>query len=150
MMRPALLVPESLPTDVLLTRMRTERAQMAILVDEYGGTAGLVTLHDLVERLVGPVLDFQEVADDGIEVLPDGQTLLGGLALVHDVNEQFGLEIDEEEADTIGGFVVTRLGRIPVPGDEVMVDGYVLMVESLEGRRVERLRLARKPAQVDA
>ncbi|MDP2728249.1 MAG: hemolysin family protein [Dehalococcoidia bacterium] len=149
-MGPVLVVPESMPADRLLTRMRAERAQMVVLVDEYGGTAGLVTIHDLMERLVGPVLDVREVADDTIELLPDGGAILGGLALVHDVNERFGLELDEEETDTIGGFVVARLGRLPVPGEEVAIGGYLLRVEGLVGRRFDKLRLTKRDEQPEA
>ncbi len=145
-MNPVLVVPELIPADQLLTRMRAERAQMVVLVDEFAGTAGLVTIHDLVERLVGPVLDVREVADDAIERLPEGDALVGGLALVHDVSEQVGIELDEDEADTntIGGYVVSRLGRIPEPGEELDVDGYRLRIMSMDGRRIDKLRLIRK------
>ncbi|MBI2954172.1 MAG: HlyC/CorC family transporter [Chloroflexi bacterium] len=149
--RPALTVPEMITADKLLGRMRAERAQMAILVDEYGGTAGLVTIHDLVERLVGPLLDVQEVAQDCIEITSDGDALVGGLALVHDINDRFGLHIEDgEEFHTVGGFVQARLGRLPVPGDEVGVDGYVFRVESLDGRRIDRLRLVKAPLTTGA
>ncbi|MBI4317169.1 MAG: HlyC/CorC family transporter, partial [Chloroflexi bacterium] len=144
LMRPALTVPEMITADKLLGRMRAERAQMAILVDEYGGTAGLVTIHDLVERLVGPLLDVQEVPQDSIEITPEGDALIGGLALVHDINERFGLHIEGgDEFDTLGGFVQARLGRMPLPGDEVRLDGYVFRVESLDGKRIERVRLTK-------
>ncbi|MBN1337011.1 MAG: HlyC/CorC family transporter [Deltaproteobacteria bacterium] len=141
--RPALLVPESIPTDTLLTRMRLERAHMALLVDEYGGTAGLVTLHDLVERLVGPVADAEEVARDRVDAQPDGSVILGGMVLVHDANERFGLGIEEGDFDTLGGLVLARLGRLPLPGDEIRIAGWVLRVEAIEGRRVDRIRLLR-------
>ncbi|MAG36862.1 MAG: hypothetical protein CL878_11560, partial [Dehalococcoidia bacterium] len=141
--QPALLVPETIHADVLLTRMQNQRVQIAILMEEYGSTAGLVTLHDLVERLIGPVLDTQEVAPDEIEPLPNGEALIGGLALVQDLNAQFGLGIEDDEFDTVGGFVLDHLGRIPEPGDRIPIDGYVLRVESLDGNRVERVRLLR-------
>ena len=144
--RPVLLVPESIPTDALLTRMRAARDHMAVLVDEYGGTAGLVTLHDLVERLVGPVADEQDVARDRIETLPDGGATLGGMVLVHDANERFDLHIEDGEFDTLGGFVLARLGRMPVPGDEVRLPGWVLKVEAIDGRRVDRIRLLKLDA----
>jgi CBS domain containing-hemolysin-like protein len=145
-MRPVLLVPETIRADALLTQMKFDRAQMAVLVDEYGGTAGLVTIHDLVERLVGPVLDRSEVTQDAIEPLPDG-ALLGGLALVHDVNERFGLHIADDDFDTVGGFILARLGRVPVPGDAVALDGYLFRVESMDGKRVEKIRLIKVDAQ---
>lgn len=149
LMRPVLLVPETIRVDALLTQMKIQRAQMAVLVDEYGGTAGLVTIHDLVERLVGPVLDRQEVTQDAIEPLPDG-ALLGGLALVHDVNERFGLDINDDEFDTVGGFMLARLGRVPEAGDVVLVDGYVFRVESMDGKRVASVRLTKAGAEPEA
>lgn len=140
-MQPALLVPETIHAGTLLTRMQNERVQIAILMEEYGSTAGLVTLHDLVERLVGPVLDAQEVAPDAIEPLPNGEALIGGLALVQDLNAHFGLQIEDDEFDTVGGLLLARLGRIPVPGDRLPLGRYVLRVESLDGNRVELVRL---------
>ena len=141
--QPALLVPETIHAGALLTRMQNERVEIAILMEEYGSTAGLVTLHDLVERLVGPVLDPQEVAPDAIEPLPNGEALIGGLALVQDVNARFGLQIEDDEFDTIGGFFLAELGRIPVPGDRLSVGHLVLRVENLDGNRVELVRLLR-------
>ena len=141
--QPALLVPETMHAGALLTRMQNKRVEIAILMEEYGSTAGLVTLHDLVERLVGPVLDPQEVAPDAIEPLPNGEALIGGLALVQDVNARFGLQIEDDEFDTIGGFFLAELGRIPVPGDRLSVGHLVLRVESLDGNRVELVRLLR-------
>ncbi len=141
--QPALLAPETIHAGALLTRMQNERVQIAILMEEYGSTAGLVTLHDLVERLVGPVLDAQEVAPDAIDPLPNGEALIGGLALVQDLNAQFGLQIEDEGFDTVGGLFLARLGRIPVPGDRLPIGGYVLRVESLDGNRVEHVRLLR-------
>ena len=141
--QPALLVPETIHAGALLTRMQNERVQIAILMEEYGSTAGLVTLHDLVERLVGPVLDAQEVAPDAIEPLPNGEALIGGLALVQDLNAHFGLRIEDDEFDTVGGLILARLGRIPVPGDRLPIGRYVLRVESLDGNRVEYIRLLR-------
>ncbi len=145
-LKPALLVPESIPTDALLTRMRAARDHMAVLVDEYGGTAGLVTLHDLVERLVGPVADEAEESRDHVEILPDGSAILGGMVLVHDANERFGLRIEDGDFDTLGGFLLARLGRLPVPGDEVRLPGWILRVEAIDGRRVDRIRLVRSNA----
>ena len=141
--QPALLVPETMHAGALLTRMQNKRVEIAILMEEYGSTAGLVTLHDLVERLVGPVLDPQEVAPDAIEPLPNGEALIGGLALVQDVNARFGLQIEDDEFDTIGGFFLAELGRIPVPGDRLSVGHLMLRVESLDGNRVELVRLLR-------
>ena len=144
---PALILPETIRADVLLTRMREGRAQMAILVDEYGGTAGVVTIHDLVERLIGPVLDAQESTLDSIELLADSSARIGGLALIHDVGDRFGLDIGDRDYNTVGGFVQSRLGRIPIVGDEVSVEGYIFRVESMDRRRVERVRLTKADSE---
>ena len=89
------------------------------------------------------MLDAQEVAPDAIEPLPNGEALIGGLALVQDLNAHFGLQIEDDEFDTVGGLFLARLGRIPVPGDRLPIGRYVLRVESLDGNRVEHVRLLR-------
>jgi putative hemolysin len=147
-MRPALQVPETIPADVLLSRMRTEGTQVAILVDEYGGTEGLVTMHDLVEQLVGPVLETSEEEQSPMEVLADGSASLSGRAAISVVNERFGLRLPNGETDTVGGFMLARLGRMPVPGDEVTFDGCLFRVESLDGRRIEWISLVNMAASV--
>jgi CBS domain containing-hemolysin-like protein len=140
-MRPALTVPESIGADALLAEMQRRRTHMAIVIDEFGGTAGLVTLEDLIERLVGDVRDeFESVVPD-IETLPDGSALLNGLLLIEDVNRRFALAIDDEFNNTIGGHVFARLGRKPEVGDEVAVEGRTFVVEALDGLRIARLRL---------
>jgi len=133
LMRPALTVPESIGADALLAEMQRRRTHMAIVIDEFGGTAGLVTLEDLIERLVGDVRDEFESAAPDIEALPDGSALLNGLLLIEDVNERFGLAIEDEFNNTIGGHVFARLGRKPEVGDEVAVEGRTFVVEALDG-----------------
>jgi CBS domain containing-hemolysin-like protein len=137
-MRPAYFVPETKPVEDLIREMRAERLNMAIVIDEFGGTSGLVTLEDLIEEIVGEIHDEHEVA------LPmfqgsDGRTLIAGQAPIWQVNEKLGLELSEEEHDTIGGFVFGQLGRIPNEGDEVTVDGGRLRVVNMSGRRVARI-----------
>ena len=140
-MRPALSVPASLPADVLLAELKRRRTHVAIVVDEFGGTAGLVTLEDLLERLVGDVRDEFEPATLAIEPLPDGSARVDGLLLIEDINERFGLAIDDAYNNTIGGHIFGRLGRKPALGDEVQVAGWRCIVAELDGLRIARLRL---------
>lgn len=142
LVREPLLVPDTLPADELLDRMRSTNTRMAIVIDEFGGTAGLVTMENLVERVIGSLRDeFERKAEPEIERLPDGSAIVSGLTLITDVNSAFGLDIDDAEFDTIGGYVFGQLGRLPVPGDRVPVRDFTLVVESVIGRRVDRVRL---------
>ncbi|HXE79446.1 MAG TPA: transporter associated domain-containing protein, partial [Vicinamibacterales bacterium] len=138
--REALVVPETMPADTVLAEMRARRTSLAIVIDEYGGTAGLVTFAGLMARIVG-----DPVGGEGprIVVLPDGSALVDGLALVTDVNEQFGLHIDEDTYHTIGGYVLGRLGRRARIGDRIEVEGRTMRVEVLDGLRVARVFISR-------
>ena len=140
-MRPALTVPEAVTADALLAEMKRRQTHVAIVIDEFGGTAGLVTLEDLMERLVGDVRDEFEPAERDIETLPDGSVTLDGLLLIDDVNERFGLTIEDEFNNTIGGHIFGRLGRKPEVGDAVEVEGRTFVVDELDGLRIARLRL---------
>lgn len=138
-MRDALTVPESLPIDRLLAEMKQKRTSIAIVIDEYGGTAGLVTAKDLFERIVGEMQDEFEEPEVDIEILPGGAARVNGLVLINEVNERFGLDIEEATFDTIGGYVFGRLGRKPEIGDTVEVGDYMLRVDALDGLRIARL-----------
>jgi CBS domain containing-hemolysin-like protein len=137
-MRPAYFVPETKPVEDLIREMRAERLNMAIVIDEFGGTSGLVTLEDLIEEIVGEIHDEHEIALPTFQG-SDGRTLIAGQAPIWQVNEKLGLELNEEEHDTIGGFVFGHLGRIPREGDEVAVEGGRLRVVNMSGRRVARV-----------
>ncbi len=144
--REALFVPDSLPVDELLNRMREQGTTIAVVLDEFGGTAGLVTLENVLERLVGSLRDeFEREREPEVQHLPDGSTLLSGLTLISDVNEMFRLDLDDREYDTIGGYIFGTLGRLPKPGDVVPVKGYDLRVERMDGRRVDRVRVIPRP-----
>jgi CBS domain containing-hemolysin-like protein len=144
--REAFTVPETIPAGDLLAEMRARRTAVAIVIDEFGGTAGMVTFAVLMERIVG------EVGPDGAETritaLADGSALIDGLALVADINAQFGLHIDEETYNTLGGYVLGRLGRRARVGDRFEVERRTLRVEALDGLRVARVFLSkeREPA----
>jgi CBS domain containing-hemolysin-like protein len=137
-MRAAYFVPETKPVEDLIRELRAQRLNMAIVIDEFGGTSGLVTLEDLIEEIVGEIHDEHEVALALFQGV-DGRTLVAGQAPIWQVNEKLGLELREDEHDTIGGFVFGQLGRIPHEGDEVQVDGGRLRVTSMAGRRVARV-----------
>jgi putative hemolysin len=140
--RDAMTIPETMPADELLNEMRERRTNVAIVIDEYGGTAGLVTFAGLMQRIVGELGPGGE--DSRVTVLADGSALVDGLALVTDINEQFGLHIDEESYNTLGGYVLGRLGRRPRVGDRVEVERRTLRVEALDGLRVARVFVSRE------
>jgi CBS domain containing-hemolysin-like protein len=139
--REAFTVPETMSADDLLSEMRKRGSSVAIVIDEFGGTAGLVTFAGLMERIVGGPGEGEGAR---ITVLADGSALVDGLALVADVNERFGLHIDDEAYNTLGGYVLGRLGRRARVGDRFEVDGRTLRVEALDGLRVARVFLSKE------
>jgi CBS domain containing-hemolysin-like protein len=139
--REALTVPETMKADELLRQMRRHRTRQAIVIDEYGGTAGLVTFERVMERIVGSLGGEPGSAVAPVRRLADGSSEIDGLALVTDINEQFGLDIDEETVTTIGGYMLGRLGRRPKVGDVVEARGRKLRVEAVDGLRVSRVRI---------
>jgi putative hemolysin len=139
--REALTVPETVKADELLRQMRRHRTHQAIVIDEYGGTAGLVTFERVMERIVGQLGGDFGTAARQVTRLPDGAAEVDGLALVSDINEQFGLEIDEETYSTIGGYMLGRLGRRPKLNDTVEAGNRALAVVALDGLRVARVRI---------
>jgi len=145
-MREPVLVPETLDLSDALAQMRARGTQMAVAIDEFGGTAGLVMMEDILERIVGELRDEFDRPEPIMRILPDGSSILDGLMLVRDVNEQFDLDLDEEAYDTIGGYVFGALGRKPDAGDEISVNGRVLRVEAIDGLRVSRVRLTASSA----
>jgi CBS domain containing-hemolysin-like protein len=144
-MREPLFVPETLPVRDLLRLFRDNRQHIAISMDEYGGTAGLVTLEDLLEEIVGEVGDPFKEAIPEFQTLPDGSILIDGLTLVEDVNQQIGLALNEPYYDTIAGYVLGKLGRIPHTNDTVEADGVRIRVVEMDGLRIARLALTRLP-----
>jgi CBS domain containing-hemolysin-like protein len=142
LVRPPLVVPQGASVIEVLARMKAARQPMAVVLDEFGGTAGIVTLKDLVARLLGDVGDEYTPANQEVRTLTDGTIVADGLALVEDVNSQLGTHFDASEVDSLGGLVFSELGRRPVVGDEVELDGgYKARVERLDGLRIARVRL---------
>jgi putative hemolysin len=143
--REVLTVPVTLGSDDLLAEMRRRRAREALVIDEYGGTAGLVTFESLMERIIGEI-PGETGAQARTTVRGDGSADIDGLALVADVNAQFGLHIDEATYTTIGGYVLGRLGRRARVGDTIDVEGRKMRVEAIDGLRVAKVWLS-KPHQ---
>jgi putative hemolysin len=146
LMRPAFTVPTSIPIDALLEEMRTRGTHLAIVVDEYGGTAGMVTLDDILERVLGEVPDEFERAAPDIVAEPDGWARVDGLTLLSDINDYFYLDLEADETNTIGGYVFFELGHQPRVGDAVMIDSYAVRVERLDGLRISEVRFI--PAEI--
>jgi putative hemolysin len=134
--------PESLPLDELMAELRRQKAQVAVMVDEFGGTAGIVTLEDLLEEIVGDVSDEFDVGGETVVEQPDGSYLVDGLMAVEEVDDRFALGIEEPFYDTIGGYVFGQLGRAAAVDDEVQApSGRWLRVAELDGLRVARVSI---------
>jgi len=146
-MREPYFVPDTKPVDDILAEFREQSVHFAVVVDEFGGTAGVVTMEDLLEEIVGEINDEYDVAEPEFAATPEGDVLIDGGAAISEVNERYGLEIPEEDYDTIGGYVFGVLGRVPASGDVVHGVGagqeVALQVEEIEDRRVVRVRLVR-------
>ena len=143
-MRPALFVPESQAVDDLLNELQRRRVHMAIVLDEYGGTAGLVTIEDLLEEIVGEIQDEFDEEEPMKVIVREGEAILDGRADIDQMGELVNpaLELeDDEEYDTVGGFVYHRIGRVPVVGDTVAVDPFKITVIKVIGRRVGKVRV---------
>lgn len=141
-MRPARFVPETKRVAELLREMQAEQFHMAIAVDEYGGTAGLVTLEDLIEELVGEIVDEFDVEDARVEPIGDGSYRVTARLTIDDAEDLLGIELpDDGDVDTVGGVLFQHLGHIPVEGEEVLVAGVGLRAERVQGRRITRVRV---------
>ncbi|MFZ9767573.1 MAG: hemolysin family protein [Candidatus Limnocylindrus sp.] len=149
-MRPALFVPESQAVDDLLNELQRRRVHMAIVLDEYGGTAGLVTIEDLLEEIVGEIQDEFDEEEPMKVIVHEGEAILDGRADIDEMGELVDPAIeleDDEEYDTVGGFVYHRIGRVPVVGDTVAVDPFTITVIKVIGRRVGKVRVTWDPAK---
>lgn len=146
LLRDPVFIPESKRLDQLLTEMRASRTHMAIVVDEYGGTAGLATIEDLLEEIVGDIEDEYDTARVPMEVLSETEVVLDAGAPTSTLKDVFGVDADSDDYDTVGGLVIHELGRLPSVGDEASAHGLTLRVLSMSGRRVRRLRVERTEA----
>jgi putative hemolysin len=141
--RPAVFIPESKEVSDLLRQMQEEKFHMAIVVDEYGGTAGLVTLEDLLEELVGEIVDEFDVEQPSVDHQSDGSFVVNAGYAVDDADQLLGSELPHGPWDTVGGLMLDRVGRVPDQGDAVEVDGFRLTALEVRGRRIERIRIER-------
>ncbi|MGW0434309.1 hemolysin family protein [Micromonospora sp. NPDC003197] len=135
LMRPATFVPESKPVDDLLSEMQAARTHLAIVVDEYGGTGGLVTIEDILEEIVGEITDEYDVERPPVEHLDDGSVRVTARLPVEDLGELFDVELSGDEVETVGGLLAQSLGRVPIPGAQAEVAGLRLIAEGTTGRR---------------
>ncbi|MBV6761177.1 hemolysin family protein [Rhodococcus opacus] len=153
-MRPAVFVPDSKPLDSLLAEMQRDRNHMAVLVDEYGGIAGLVTIEDVIEEIVGEIADeYDQDETPPVEDLGDGMYRVSARLPIEDLGELFGIEVENDEVETVGGLIGYELGRVPLPGSEVVSHGLVLRGEGspdVRGRvRISTVFVQRAPIDED-
>ncbi len=150
--RPAVFVPESKKADEMLRQMQLESNHLAMVVDEYGGIAGLVTMEDLIEELVGDISDEYDREVVEFEELSDGRFRVSARLAVDELGELFGLELDDDDVDSVGGLLTKALGRLPLPGSRAAVSGLILVAERTEGRRkrLSTVLVERDEALVDS
>ena len=145
-LRPAVLIPESMRLNVLLEEFRLSRNHMALVVNEYGGVAGLVTIEDVLEQIVGEIDDEHDDEEEPelIHAQPGGDWLVSALTPIEDFNEQTGADFPDEEYDTVGGMVTAEFGHLPEIGEEVAVGNYLFHVTEADDRRVQAFRVAKQ------
>ncbi|HXF66870.1 MAG TPA: transporter associated domain-containing protein [Burkholderiales bacterium] len=146
MLRPAVFIPESKPLNVLLKEFRKNRNHMAIVADEYGGVAGLVTIEDVIEQIVGDIEDEYDYEDVEDKIVPEkgGLYRVKALTEIADFNAAFGTDFSDEEFDTIGGLVLSRFGRVPKRGEQVTIDNLTFKVLRADSRRLHLLQVSKK------
>ena len=133
--RSCLFVPDSKPVVALMQEMQNSRTHVAIVVDEYGGTAGMVTIEDILEEIVGEITDEYDGEPDAVEQLSGGAVRVSSRFAVDDLGELFGLELDDDDVDSVGGLMAKHLGKVPIPGSEIEVEGLLFVAEAPTGRR---------------
>ena len=141
-LRRVIVVPENKPVAKLMREMQKDHFHMAIVIDEYGSIAGLVTLEDCLEELVGEIVDEHDAEDPDVRNLENGESLVDAGMSISDFNDHFSLDLPDADWDTVGGFVFGVLEHVPAPGEHVEHDGWRFTVESTEGRRIMQLRVA--------
>ncbi len=147
LLRTPVFVPESMSIDDLLHELQRRKVHLAVVLDEYGGTAGLVTIEDLLEEIVGEIQDEYDVEEPMVVRLSDDEARVDGRASIDELVETFDIDTkfeDEDEYDTVGGLIFHRIGGVPAPGDQVVVDGLLLTVETTDGRRVGKVLVVRR------
>jgi magnesium and cobalt transporter len=145
LLRPAVLIPESMRLNVLLAEFRLTRNHMALVVDEYGGVAGLITIEDVLEQIVGEIDDEHDDEEDPVMVqsLAEGDFSVSALTPIADFNEVAGAHFSDEEFDTIGGMITSEFGHLPTAGEEIAVGGFLFRVTHADDRRVQQFHVTR-------
>jgi len=144
-MRPAYYIPEAKPVNDLLSELKHMKVHIAIVVDEYGGTAGLVTIEDLIEEIVGEIQDEYDVETPISETISAQETIYDARIDLDDINYELDLDLPTDDSDTLGGLIYTHLGRVPAVDDDVQIGQVRLTVLSMEGRRIGRVKLVIEP-----
>jgi CBS domain containing-hemolysin-like protein len=147
--RPATFVPEQKKVAELLREMQDQRVHMAIVIDEYGGTAGLVTIEDLIEEIVGEIVDEYDQEEPLVEPIDDDTIRVDAKMSIDEVNELLGAELPHEEWDTVGGLVFGLTGRVPVAGETVRYDSLEFRTERVTGRRIQKVVIARVAVEAE-
>jgi CBS domain containing-hemolysin-like protein len=145
LLREAYFVPQSKAVDELLRELKTRKTHMAIVVDEYGGTAGLVTIEDLLEEIVGEIQDEYDHEMPRIETVSDTEVVCNAGVDIDDINRLMGISLPTDRVDTLAGLVFTELGKVPEPGDLARFEDADIEVLALDGRRIHRVRVVRRP-----
>jgi len=141
--RDAYVVPETKNVHDLLSEMKENQISIALVVDEYGGTAGLVTVEDLVEEIVGEIRDEYDTPEEEVQQLSDNEAIVDGRVGIDEINERFDTALQKDDFDSVGGFIVNELGRMPNTGDTVTADGISMKVVSVVGRRIKKVRVTK-------
>jgi CBS domain containing-hemolysin-like protein len=144
LLRPAAVVPESKRVPELLKQFQRHQTQIAIVVDEYGGTAGLVTIEDMLEEIVGEIRDEYDVESEPIVDEGGGRFVFNGKVDIDEINQRLGVHIEREGFETVGGYLLTHLGRVPAVGDRLDIDDLSMEVLEVERRRIRKVRIARQ------
>jgi len=147
--KPAPVVPESKKVGEVLHLMQRKRLHMAVVIDEYGGTAGLVTIEDLLEEIFGEIRDEHDVEAEPVRPIDEGTVVVDGRVSVDAINEHFGVTLPEGEFDSVGGFILDQLGRLPITGERVQWGNLQFMVEVVADNRIQQVRVERSPREVE-
>jgi len=140
-LRPPFLVPESKQVSALLKEFRETRVHIAIVIDEYGGTSGLVTIEDLLEEIVGDIQDEYDLEEDWLVEQGDGSIVVDGRLSIEEFEEYYDVEVAREKFDTVGGYIVEQHGRVPVAGERVRVDSFEMLIEQSDQRAIRKVRV---------
>ncbi len=150
-LRKAYFIPESKNVDELLREMQSQGIHMAIVVDEYGGTAGLVTLEDIVEEIVGEIRDeYDQAEEHPVQRLSDDEYVFSGRISLDDVFDHLGVDLNSDVADTLGGYIYGQIGRVPVGGEQIKIEGWILTVAQVLGRRIRKVLAKRVETKVES